>query len=247
MIKILNDLIDGTQLFDQTPGNRNMETNRMQARVFTAIVNAALAENDFNTAYDTCINKLSPLTLANPDDTAITNTVWSAFYRTGIYTDRRPSTRASVRTSLPSNSFLDFQKMEVLSRAMLACPKEEIEGILKHWTALENKTLFPNVEVPPPITASTQAPQEHRSLLATAAQVGRSVARTASPLIPGAGGPDLSLGQTRERASAEFISGNSNSRFGVTDTVRSGLTQGIGWLIGATPQQEQNHTSGDYK
>jgi hypothetical protein len=39
------------------------------------------------------------------------------------------------------------------------------------------------------------------------------------------------------RTSGEFGGwGSSSSRFGVRDTVKSGLTQGIGWLLGAQTQ-----------
>src|SRR5271169_2668177 len=129
MIKILNDLIDGTQLFSHTtPDIRNLETSRMQARVIATIVTSALADNDFTTAYDTCVNKLSPITSTYSDD-AISQVAWVAFYRTGIYSGR-PSTRSAIRISMPSNPVLDTQKMELLARAVLICPKEEMEGIL---------------------------------------------------------------------------------------------------------------------
>ena len=181
MIKILNDLIDGTQLFNQA--SRDLETNRMQARVYAAIVDAALNDNDFATAYDTCINKLSPLT-STYSDGKISEVAWIAFYRTGIYSGR-PSTRGATRT--PTS---DSQKMELLARAVLICPKEEIEGILRRWTDLENKQLHPELAQQQQ-QQSGHAPRssrESRSLLATAAQVGRSVARSASPLIPGGDG-----------------------------------------------------------
>ena len=248
ILKILTDLIDGTQLFDQTPSTRELETSRMQTRVYTALVNAALAENDFNSAYDTCVNKLSPLTMANPNDAAISGTAWSAFSRTGNFT-YRPTTRTAIRTSIPSNSTYDLQRMELLARAMLICPKEEIEGIVRNWMVLEDKTLHPDVVQPPSTTsASTQMLPEHRGFLATAAQVGRSVARTASPLIHGTMDPNMNTDVRQERASGELSGwGTSSSRFGVRDTVKTGLTQGIGWLLGATPvQEDSDHNNGTH-
>ena len=238
MIKILNDLIDGTQLFNQT--SRDLETSRMQARVYVAMVNAALNDNDFATAYDTCVNKLSPLT-STYSDGKISEVAWVAFYRTGIHSGQ-PSTRGATRT--PAS---DSQKMELLARAVLICPKEEIEGILHRWTDLENKQLHPELAQQQQQQQSGHAPRssgESRSLFATAAQVGRSVARSATPLIPGRDGRNGSMEMEPERSSGEFSGREtSGSRFGVRDTVKSGLTQGIGWLLGATPQdpnQEQH-------
>jgi len=228
MLKILNDLVDGTELFKQNP-NREVEIIRMQARVNASIVNAALSENDFTTAYDTCINKLSPSTTNYPNDNVISEAAWVAYYRTGIFAGR-PANRTN-RTGVSTSTLHDFQKMELLARAMLICPKREIEGILGHWTLLENKQLHPENAQPPTSVAS-----EHRSLLSTAAQVGREIARTASPLLDGRANTEAS----RERTSSELGWGTSSSRFGVRDTVRTGLTQGIGWLLGATPQTEHD-------
>ena len=237
MIKILSDLIDGMQLFNQT--SRDLEASRMQARVYAAIVTAALNDNDFATAHDTCVNKLSPLS-STYSDGKISEVAWVAFYRTGTYSVP-PSTRGAART--PTS---DSQKMELLARAILICPKEEIEGILRRWTELENKQLYPELAQQQQ-QQSGHAPQssrESRSLLATAAHVGRSVAGSASPLIPGGDGRNGSREMERERSSGEVSGwGTSSSRFGVRDTVKSGLTQGLGWLLGATPQdsdQEQH-------
>ena len=243
MIKILDDLIDGTLLFANTPGTRELDTSRMQARVNAAIVNAALAENDYSTAYETCVNKLSPLTLKYPEDAAISGAAWLAFYRTGIHTG--PPTRGFTGRSLSPNTALDFQKMELLARAILICPKEEIEGILKRWTELENKVHNPEIALPP---ASAQSSGEHRGFLETAAQVGRSVARTATPLISGTGSRNGGVDAGREMTSGDFGSwGASTSRFGVRDTVKTGLTQGIGWLLGAAPEHDNNNNGGDYR
>jgi hypothetical protein len=209
MIKVLTDLIDGTGSQDNT--------NAMKAKVYVAITTAALSENDFPAAYETCISKLSPLT--DTTDNSILTTAWVAFYNAGMY-NRRP------RSSITSDQ-LTFQKMELLARAVLICPKEKLATILREWTTLETTSLHPEQHHP--------RPAEHRGFLETAAQV----ARTASPLISG-GRESFE----RERTSGESSPwGQSTSRFGVRDTVKTGLTQGLGWLLGATPQQDTDeHT-----
>jgi hypothetical protein len=247
MIKILNDLIDGTQLFSSNPNTRELEKSRMQARVNATIVKAALADDDFTIAYDTCVNKLSPLTSTYAGDTPISEAAWVAFYQTGIHSGRT-STRTLTKSPTSSTPPIDGQKMELLARAMLICPKEEIEGILIRWTDLENKMLHPEL-VPPPHSEQTSRPSgEHRGILATAAQIGRSVARTATPLTAGRDGRNGSMEPSRERTAGESSAwGSSTSRFGVRDTVKSGLTQGIGWLLGATPTQTTDNHTGEHK
>jgi hypothetical protein len=252
MIKILNDLIDGTQLFSQHPDSRDLETSRMQARVHTAIVTAALADNDFTTAYDICVNKLAPLTSTYSDD-AISRVAWVAFYHTGNYTGR-PSTRSSIRNSPSSNPTFDGQKMELLARAVLICPKEEIEGVLQQWAALETKMLYPELaqqqqqQEQQQQQSSLRSLGEYRGILSTAAQVGRSVAMTASPLLSSGDVRNGNVEMDRERTSGEFSGWvTSSSRFGVRDTVKSGLTQGIGWLLGATPQDPNHQNEEQFK
>lgn len=234
MLKILNDLIDGTQLFSRNIPEMNLETSRMQARVNAEIVYAALRENEFTIAYESCVNKLAPLVSAFPHDSKLAESAWVAYYRTGIY-----SGLPSPNYSTSATSLIEYQKMEVLARALLICPKEELEGILQYWTQLEGKMLHPEYQHRTSTQLSDSSSARHRTFLETAAQVGRSVARTAraSPLLSGGeslngtGGIGTSEGR---RSSSE--SARSSSRVGVRDTVRTGITQGIGWLIGATQQ-----------
>jgi hypothetical protein len=210
MMKILTDLIDSIDLFQHNPETLILETNRMQARVYAALTTAALSENDFTTAYSTCINKLSPLTSSNPTDQVLVNTTWTAFYQTGIYTGRSS-------TRIPP-SYLDFQKMELLARALLICPKDNIEIILRHWTHLEEKQLHPEIT-------------EHKTQSSDHAARG-----TTSPLISG----DSRNGSFDMERETNSSWGGSSSRFGVRDTVKTGLTQGIGWLLGATSPLDSN-------
>ena len=219
MVKILDDLIEGIQLFKDHPGTKELEINKMHARVYASIVKAALHENDFMTAYTICINKLSPLTTRYTDDPIIKDVAWQAYDLAGSYSSSR-----TLRGRSPQH---DFQKMELLALAILICPKPKIVEILNKWSDLERKSLQYGQQPPETPLQTQPLSRDNRSLLATAAQVGRSVARTASPL----------LGDGQERAGMEDGWGSSSSRFGVRDTVKTGLTQGIGWLLGATPQR----------
>jgi len=229
LIKVLDDLIEGTQLLPLDLPQRQLEIDRLHARVYAAIVMAALADKDFTIAYHTCVTNLTALTSLN-DDT-ISRYTWEAFYNAGSYTSPSSNRPASSQQH-------DFQKMELLARAILVCPKEVIEDCLVRWTALETKLMHPEL-VPMLDTSNMRNSGEHsRGILATAADVGRTVARTASPLI---GGRNRSLELERQDAEAGLGGwGSSSSRFGVRDSVKSGLTQGIGWLLGAPTQPDED-------
>jgi hypothetical protein len=234
MTKILTDLIDGTNLFRHTTETRDLETSRMQARVYAKLAVAALSKNDFPAAYETCVNKLLPLTSTYTTDLEILGAAWDAFYKVGLYAGPITMTQSTP-------DFHDYQKMELLARAILICPKSKIDSIICRWTDLENKLLHREISITLP-ERSQSTSEEHRGFLATAAQVGRSVARTASPMIAGGHSRDGSLDIDRERSSGEFLPwGASTSRFGVRSTVKTGLTQGIGWLLGAPSQQDPGH------
>jgi protein transport protein SEC39 len=242
MLRILHDLIEGIRLFtNRTPQEAELETTRMEARVNATIVKAALAENDFNTAYDTCIKKLVPVTGVDAD-VKIAEIAWPAFFQTATFSGR-PQTRRSARMT---QTTLDNDKiMDLLALAIMVCPKEEMDGIVSRWTDLENKLLWPEVQQPEIVSAPSQtrgSGQYHGGFFETAAQVGPSVPRTASPML----GSESFEGRTSGEMEGlgEFRAGNwqsSSSRFGVRDTVKSGLTQGIGWLLGASLTQEDEH------
>jgi Secretory pathway protein Sec39 len=228
LIKILNDFIDGTQLF--TTETRYSKTREMQARVYVTVVNAALSANDFIMAYNICIHKLSELTSA---EIVIPETTWLAFYRAGIYSGRLSHDSTEMSTIL-----VDFQKMELLAHAILLCPKEQISEIVSRWTALENRTLHPEL-VQPPQSSNSRSSRDHRNLLTTSAQQERNVEHRESPLIRKTDEENSSPTLDENRVSGEFDTWRqSSSRFGVRDTVKAGLTQGIGWLLGATPQAD---------
>lgn len=244
MLRILHDLIEGTRLFaSRTPHEAEQETTRMEARVNATIVKAALAENDFNTAYDVCIKKLMPVTGVDAD-AKIAEIAWVAFFQTATFSGR-PQTRRPARMT---QTTLDNEKMDLLSLALMVCPKEEMDGIVSRWTDLESKLYSPaaqQAEVVSTAPLTRGSGEYHRGFFETAAQVGRSVARTASPML----GSETFEGRRSGgmEGLGEFGAGNagnwrsSSSRFGVRDTVKSGLTQGIGWLLGAPPTHEDEH------
>jgi len=180
MIKILDDLIDGTQLFPY-PQQHAVERNRMHARVYAAIIVATLADRGFTTAYTTCVTNLAPLTTANDDtinDDTINGHERHAFYKTGSYTGT--ATRPGTCNTPVATIHLDYQKMELLARAILICPIEYIEDCLNRWTTLATKLLHPELVQPD----STRVSGEHRGVLAMA----EDVARTVSPIIGGRNG-----------------------------------------------------------
>jgi hypothetical protein len=214
MLKILDDLIDGIQLFKQSSAaERELGTRRMEARVLASIVEAALSQNDFSTAYKVCTMNLDALIRAHPKDKVIKQASWPAFYHTATHsssTHGRPSSHGAATHAVD-----DSQRMELLARAVLICSKTEIHGVLRVWMDLERKLLYPEQ---PPLASHQSSAEDHNRLLATYA-----------------GNSGLEVGSFSDTAGESRGSGLSSSRFGVRDTVKTGLTQGIGWLLGATP------------
>lgn len=234
MLTILDDLIDGTELLKQSSqADRQLSTSRMRARVNAAIVDAALSQNDFTLAYKVCDENLGQLVATYPKDEVIAVAAWPAYYRTATYTStahRRLPSRSSASSVATID---DFQRMELLARAILICPKAEIQEILRTWMDFENRMLYPE-RIPP--NSGRPSSEDHGGLLAAAADIGKSVARRASPLLTV--NDRREGGSSSETTSGDHGWGTSSSRFGVRDTVKTGLTQGIGWLLGATPQAE---------
>lgn len=102
----------------------------VQRRISRMAIEAALAEDDFDTAYSYVVNRLSPprqnaLGEKLPDDIS-----WRAAYSTGRYL-----------TSGPGNSTIRRleQRMEVLSQALLLAPTPALSDVLTTWQQCEEQ------------------------------------------------------------------------------------------------------------
>ena len=100
-------------------------------RIISMAIEAALREDDFDTAYSYVVNRLqqdSNLPLnelsRNGDDTS-----WRAAFKAGCYSFKKPSGSSTLRRL--------EQRMELLSQALLLAPTSELSGILEVWRQCE--------------------------------------------------------------------------------------------------------------
>lgn len=121
-------------LGDNTPEQRRLYVQR---RITAMAIEAALAEEDFDTAYSYVINRLSPLDSSKTDipgsqqvsfqvDDDIS---WRAAYQAGRH---RP-----VKQTGPSALRRLEQRMELLSQALLLAPSPALSEVLMVWRQCE--------------------------------------------------------------------------------------------------------------
>ena len=108
-----------------------------ERRIIAMAIKAALAEDDFDTAYSYVVNRLSPSEspqenysgrpdiLASPED----DITWKAAYQAGRARSRREGGPSELRRL--------EQRMELLSQALLLAPSSAIEDILATWRRCE--------------------------------------------------------------------------------------------------------------
>ncbi|KAI9764626.1 MAG: hypothetical protein M1835_007535 [Candelina submexicana] len=150
LLCIGRNLVAAGQMFESNggavtqPSQEEQESElRMAERRTTAMaIEAALAENDFETAYSYIINRLSPLSsspsTSGPPDRegkALQDDIsWRAAYKAGCYRIK-PTTKAS------STAHTDLrrleQRMELLSQALLLAPSAALSEILGVWRRCE--------------------------------------------------------------------------------------------------------------
>ncbi|MCJ1398174.1 hypothetical protein MMC11_001371 [Xylographa trunciseda] len=111
----------------------------VERRIIAKAIEAALAEEDFETAYSYVINRLSPseASQGTPPDTAEMlpttedNITWQAAYQAG----RSPMKGTSGSSELRRLE----QRMELLSQAILLAPSHSLQEVLSTWRDCEHE------------------------------------------------------------------------------------------------------------
>lgn len=105
-----------------------------QRRITGMAIEAALRENDFDTAYSYVVNRLSPPTVSfssdDPPSDGYDNISWRAAYLAGLY---NPTSQPSEPSALRRLE----QRMELLSQALLLAPPASLPEILTVWRRCE--------------------------------------------------------------------------------------------------------------
>lgn len=127
---------------DLSVEDQEHQTLTAERRIMGMAIEAALAEDDFDTAYSYVLNRLSPPTLAskssNLDGTSKSQAQqddisWRAAYQAGRY---RPS-KSSEKSNIEVRSL--NQRMELLSQALLLAPQAALSEVLAVWRRCEEE------------------------------------------------------------------------------------------------------------
>lgn len=119
-------------------GNLGEQISLAKRRITGMAIEAALQENDFDTAYSYVINRLSPPppsssasdSLSRPPSDSQDDTSWRAAYHAGCYKPTNPSLGPSALRRLE-------QRMELLAQALLLAPPASLPEILTIWRRCE--------------------------------------------------------------------------------------------------------------
>ncbi|KAF3924149.1 hypothetical protein AA313_de0205512 [Arthrobotrys entomopaga] len=259
------------------------ENAAVKSRITGMCVEAALAEDDFETAFSFVVNKLVPthrkikdssktkggLTLTTPD------TAWKAALQAGRY--RSPAMLAeSIEGVATTQGIEQVQKrMELLSQALVICPPEAMMDVLRTWKQCEDelelllekeiqedkahagklgdwaRSLAIPASMKSPIggEALLKGPMSLLSVASTAGSLAKSLGSSAFPLRKQ--GESTSSAEGSQRGSGEYdrgwMIGEDGERVRKRDVlsgmVTSGLASGLGWVLGAKPE-DMNAASG---
>ncbi|KAH7082429.1 Sec39 domain-containing protein [Paraphoma chrysanthemicola] len=144
---------DETPLDASAVGRRKAAAER---RVIGMAIDAALAEDDFETAYSYVVNRLTPSTPAatpsatsqlfafalpdvdEPEDDA-EDVAWRAALRAGRYSSSTANNSWTQSAARPDLRRLE-QRMELLSQALILAPTSHLEEVLSVWQQCEAET-----------------------------------------------------------------------------------------------------------
>ncbi|KAJ9607458.1 hypothetical protein H2200_008531 [Cladophialophora chaetospira] len=264
-------------------GSEPLEVGILNAehRITYAAIMAALATNDFDTAYAYITTRLHIATEQSVTYGVTDDTSWRAAYAAGRY---RPSTSPKSLTGRIDSL---TQRMELLSRAlMLAPPGEALSGILATWRryeeeldglktqAVEEERAFDaraKASLPGAFGVEDREADADETKQAMARRAGPSqsgpsyeeeaplglfdVARgAASALRKSAAFPlgstglrDLKISsgataaQDTQREEASSPTSDDGRRVRKRDMVANMVGSGLGWVLGAQPQDRVDH------
>ena len=265
---------------ETTPTSLAISKRRAERRAIGMAIEAALNEDDFETAYSYVVNRLDTTAAAQ---TSSNQDVDDISWRAALAAGRHKSNNLSASTSLSTPPALRRleQRMELLSQALLLAPPSALPEVLNVWrkceeemTALlaresDDETAFDDRADKglPGAFVNTTVPIQPRREVGRAAQEEApmglfDVARGAAAAFSRNAFPLRAQAQTRSPSSPtharNFSSAGSEAdsirsdgsedggkpgrrrkRDMVADAVTGGLASGIGWVLGATPVNQQ--------
>ncbi|KAF3934525.1 hypothetical protein ABW19_dt0206287 [Dactylella cylindrospora] len=279
LVKIAADLVYGVSKSDAEP--TPTEAALLKSRITGMCVEAALAEDDFETAFSYVMNKLVPNHKKMVDSNgkkstwSTQDTAWQAALQAGRY--RSPAMLAeSIEGVATSKGIEQVQKrMELLSQALVICPAEAMMDVLGTWKRCEEElegllelevqeervhagklgAWASSLALPmgKQQTAGgggegllSKGPMSLLSVASSAGSLAKSFGSSAFPLR-GHGNKDApGSREGSQRGSGEYERGGGwtvgedgervRKRDVLSGMVTSGLASGLGWVLGAKPE-----------
>jgi hypothetical protein len=223
LIQIGRDLVFGT--------GADMPEADTEARILGMCAEAALGEEDFESAYAYITSRLLPA--AQAGNAEARNTLWRTALQAGRW--RSPYALLSGTASKGPAALATLEKKrELLAWALAHCPSEAAADVLGSWRKNEE-------EIEVLMEAEERAEEEHAKLggiktrRASVAREGEGpqslfdVARGAARVFTAAGGTAAAGEQEKRERKRDVVSG----------IVTRGLAGGIGWVLGAQPNIDQ--------
>lgn len=210
-------------------------------------VEAALSENDFETAYSFAVNRLVSMASETVDTGEVRDVIWRTCFQAGRYTSPYAIIAGENTTHGGKVLRVVEMRMELLAQALRVCPPHALAGVLAAWRRCEEELRVGLKEdeeeeerhaawwgagAPPGRkTAENEAPM---GLFAVARGAAQALRVSAFPLSV-VGGGDLH-GIDRGGAVDEQVDEHrTRKRDMVSGMVTHGLASGLGWVLGAQP------------
>ncbi|KAF3924097.1 hypothetical protein ABW21_db0204839 [Orbilia brochopaga] len=141
LVKVTADLVYGVGKDD----TGDVDVAGLKSRVTGMCVEAALAEDDFETAFSYVVNKLVPhhqKTRKEKNGSAnsrTSDTAWQAALQAGRY--RSPGMLDDDGSSVDTHIAIERvqKRMELLSQALVICPPEAMTDVLRSWRGCEEE------------------------------------------------------------------------------------------------------------
>lgn len=210
-------------------------------------VEAALTENDFETAYSFAVNRLVSMAGTTKDTEDVRDVIWRTCFQAGRYTS--PYAVIAGENTIHGGKALRVveMRMELLAQALRVCPPHALADVLAAWRRCEE-------ELRVGLKEDEEEEERHAALWGAGAALGRRTGENEAPMglfavargaaqalrvsafpLSAVGGGDV-YGIDRGGVVEEQVDEHrTRKRDMVSGMVTHGLASGLGWVLGAQP------------
>lgn len=234
LITIGKDLAHGI-ISANAPPSETIDED-VESRVLGMTIEAALTEDDFETAYAYITSRLLPAATASSPVDSVKDTLWRTALMAGRYQSQYSSIGGVAKG--PRALALLEKKKELLALAIRFAPVDAVPGLLIQWEKCDD-------EVDALLEAESKAEEEHARLggervVREESEEGPQslfeVAKGAARVFGGVGRGIVPGAVDGESGSQKDGVPGGRKRDVVADVVTQGLASGLGWVLGAQPK-----------